>query len=248
MEDPTTLEEYRELTQQQRKQVKKPVLQNILDAIATNNGVDPEANVIDKLDQILNELKEMKEKNLAYDNEVKRLQNVVNNQNKILSAHQRFMEEIDREKRANDLIVLSLPESEEDDKDKFATILRSIDIDPNNVNVSKLTRLGRRDDENSTRNRPLKITLEHRSKRGEILKNAKKLKNLNDGNPLKKVFLKPDVHPEVRKEEKRLYEVFKAEKANKDNAGIDVLYDRKKRIVTRNGQEVDKFRLFSSFH
>ena len=165
MEDPETLEAYRELTPQQRKNVRKPVLQNILDSISTNNGTDPDATVVDKLDQILNELKDMKEKNQNYDNEVKRLQNVVNNQNKILSAQQKFMEELDRDKRANDLIVLSLPENEEDDSEKFSNILRAIDIDPDNVQVSSLTRLGRRDEGNSTRNRPLKVTLEQKSKR-----------------------------------------------------------------------------------
>ena len=179
---------------------------------------------------------------------MKRLQTVVNNQNKILTAQQKFMEELDRDKRANDLIVLSLPENEEDDKEKLSNILRAIDINPDDVQVNNMVRLGIRDENTPTRNRPLKVTMENKMKRGEILKNAKKLKNLADGNPLKKVFLKPDVHPEIRKEEKRLYEVFKAEKVNRDNAGIDVLYDRKKRVVTRNGEEIDRFRLFSSFH
>ena len=64
---------------------------------------------------------------------------------------------------------------------------------------------------------------------------------------MKKVFLKPDVHPEIRKEEKRLYEVFKAEKKNRDNEGMEIVYDRKKRTVTKNGEEVDRFQLFSSF-
>ena len=248
MGEPTTLAEYRELTQQQRKNVKKTAIQNILDAVVTDNGTNPDSNVIEKLDKILEELKDIKEKNLAYDNEVKRLKNVVDNQNKILTAHQRFMEEIDREKRANDLIVLGLPENEEDDKANFAKVLTAININPANVDVVKFTRLGKREEGNLTKNRPLKVSLEQKSKRWDILKNAKKLKDLDEGDPLKKVFLKPDVHPEIRKEEKRLYEVFKAEKANKDNTGIEVLYDRKKRIVTRNGEEVDSFRLFSSFH
>ena len=61
-DDPATLEAYRELTPQQRKAVKKPALQNILDSIATDNGAEPDATVVNKLDQILNELKEIKEK------------------------------------------------------------------------------------------------------------------------------------------------------------------------------------------
>lgn len=61
--------------------------------------------------------------------------------------------------------------------------------------------MGTRDDNISTKNRPLKVKLDMKSKRSEIMKNAKKLKNLDIKNPLKKVFLKPDVHSKIRKEE-----------------------------------------------
>ena len=184
------------------------------------------------------------------DNEVRRLQNVVNDQNKILEKHQSFMEDIDKEKRVNDLIVLGLPENEEEDNLKFANILRKLDIDPEDVEVNKFIRLGKqvRGVSSGRKCRPLKVTLKNKSNRGQILKNAKKLNELEETDPLKKVFLKPDTHPEVRKEEKRLYEVFKTEKANRDNADIEVIYDRKRKVVTRNGEVVDRFRLYSHFH
>jgi hypothetical protein len=82
--------------------------------------------------------------------------------------------------------------------------------------------------------------------RNNVLKNAKKLKDIGEENPLRKVFLKSDVHPKIREEEKRLYEVFKSEKAKRDNVGIEVTYDRKARVVKRNGEEIDRFCLFSS--
>ena len=132
----------------------------------------------------------------------------------------------------------------------FSKILRAIDIDPMNIKISSIRRLGRRDDENREKRRPIKITLEKKGMRTDILRNAKKLGDINeDKNPLKKIYLKPDVHPEIRKEEKRLYEVFKSEKAKPSNAGYEVKYDRKNRVVSVNGEEVDSFRLFSSsFH
>ena len=74
----------------------------------------------------------------------------MNNQNKILSAHQRFME--DKEKRANDLIVLSLPEKGEHDDEEFRKVLRAIDVNPEDINVTKFTRLGKNEEGNARRN------------------------------------------------------------------------------------------------
>ena len=63
----------------------------------------------------------------------------------------------------------------------------------------------------------------------------------------KKVFLKKDQHPDIRQEEKRLYEVFKAERNKPENADKVVVFNRRTRIVTVNGEEIDRFKLFSSF-
>ena len=73
------------------------------------------------------------------------------------------------------------------------------------------------------------------------------LKEQGEGSPYQKIFLKKDTHPEVRKEEKRLYEVFKTEKRKGENADKEVLFNRRTRVVTVNGEEVDRFKLFSSF-
>ena len=83
--------------------------------------------------------------------------------------------------------------------------------------------------------------------RYEILKNSSKLKDQAEGSAYRKIFLKKDVHPDVRAEEKRLYEVFKAEKKKPENVNKDVVFNRKTRVVTVNAEEVDRFKLFSSF-
>ena len=80
-----------------------------------------------------------------------------------------------------------------------------------------------------------------------ILRNASKLKDQGENDPFKRVFLKRDVHPDIRREEKRLYEVFKAERDKPQNVDFDVIFDRKKRVVTVNGEEIDRFKLFTSF-
>ena len=94
-EEPTTLDEYRNMTPQQRKTVRKPALQGILDAIASEDDNVSGGAVVQKLNEILKELKDMKEKNTRYDDEIKRLNDVVNDQNKVLAAQQKFLESIE---------------------------------------------------------------------------------------------------------------------------------------------------------
>ena len=250
MAEPITLAEYKMLTPQQRKNVLKPALQKLLDDMADDENADnttDDGTVMGKLNLIIAELKTIKDKYKTYDDEFTRLNKVVDDQNKILSAQQKFLEDIDAENRGKDLIVLGLKESEGEDRDDFTRVLQAVGVDPNQIKVSSIRRLGRRDEENQDKKRPMKVTFEEKSMRNNILKNAKKLKDLDEENPLKKVFLKPDVHPKIRQEEKRLYEVFKSEKAKRDNVGIPVTYDRKARVVKRNGEEIDRFRLSTSF-
>ena len=79
------------------------------------------------------------------------------------------------------------------------------------------------------------------------MKNAYRLKNQTENIPYQRVYLKRDPNPQVRNEEKRLYEVFKAEKEKPENVEIDVVFDRQTRVVTVNGEEIDRFQLFNYF-
>ena len=243
--DPTTMEEYRALTPQQRKNVRKPALQALIESVAEDNG-DGSGVTQAKLDEILEEVRGIKDKFKKANDEIERLDKIVNDQTKILTAQQKFLENIDSERRGQDLIVLGAIDDGDDDGERFNRILNAIEIQPTAIRIKTMKRLGVIDEQNEERRRPIKVTFESRMMRDNVLKNAKKLKNLEDEDPLKKIFLKPDVHPEVRKEEKRLYDVFKVEKNKPDNADFAVVYDRKKRIVTVNGEEIDRFRLFSS--
>ena len=158
------------------------------------------------------------------------------------------MEDLDSEKRAKHLIVLSLKEDEdESDQDKFNSILDAIGVRREDVKIEGMERLGQVDENRANRTRPLKVTLEQRSMRNSILKNSKNLKEQPEGSQYKRVFLKRDQHPDIRNEEKRLYEVFKAEKNKPENADINVVFDRRARVVTVNNEEVDRFRLGTSF-
>ena len=155
---------------------------------------DPLLVYIQKLDKILDELKDMKEESKRNDAEIKRLNTVINTQSKIIEGQQRFMESLDADKRCRDLIVLGLNETVVSDNDQFTRILRAIDINPEGIRVDNIERLGKvdEDEENERpRRRPLKLTLESCTvSRNSILKNAYKLKDQGNDSPFKRVYLK----------------------------------------------------------
>lgn len=183
-----------------------------------------------------------------YDNQIKQLKDTIKEQGKILSAQQKFMEDTDAEKRSKHMIVLGLKEGEEDDKDRFEGLITTIGIRTDTITIDEMARLGKLDENQDNKKRPLRITFEKTSMRNEVLKNAYKLKDQTIDDPYYRVYLKRDTHPEVRKEEKRLYDVFKSEKDKPENADLPVVFDRKTRVVTCNGEIIDRFKLFSNFH
>ena len=237
-----TLEQYKDLSPVQRKRLKKEDLLNILDESLEGNPIEQ------KLDEILKEIRLVNDKWEKCDKEIKRIDQVVNDHSKILSAQQKFLEGLDAEKRAKHMIVLGLKEDENGtDLDKLNDIITVIGLNPENVKVENIERLGTKDDDQPNKTRPTKVTLESNHMRYQILKNSSKLKDQAEGSVYRRIFLKKDVHPDVRAEEKRLYEVFKAERDKPENVGKDVVFNRKNRVVTVNAEEVDRFKLFSSF-
>lgn len=252
-----TLENYANMNATERNGVLKNDLKTIVDEQLAMLNNDPNTirnlivNTINlAIDNKFAELgfdKRFDELTEHYDNEIKRLNDTVKEQGRVLSAQQKFIEDLDSEKRAKHLIVLGLKEiEEEDDQDRFMGITQTIGVSTEIV-IDDLVRLGNRDENNPNKTRPLKVTFDKPSMRNEILKNAYKLKNQAENDPYHRVYLKRDSHPQVRNEEKRLYEVFKAEKEKPENADIDVVFDRKTRVVSVNGEEIDRFKLFNSF-
>ena len=192
-----TLEAYKQMTPAQRNKINKNDLMELLDETMDEN------NIVTKLDVIINELKLMKDKNESQDIEITRLKGIINDQTKVLSAHQKFMEDLDSEKRGKHLIVLSLKgDGDNSDQNKFLGILDAIGVSRDGVKIEGVERLGQIDENQEHRTRPLKITLENRNMRNNILKNSKILKDQPEGSQYKKVFLKRDQHPDVRNEEK----------------------------------------------
>ena len=141
-----------------------------------------------KLDEIL----EMMRKR---DNEVEGLTSRVDNlekENKDLretvNQQQRFMEMLDAEKRACNLIVMGVPESPKTltmegesaktDNEKVKMVFKKVVDD--DLDIQSITRLGALDASDPEKCRPTKIVLASPAPRKDILDNTKKLKAAGD--------------------------------------------------------------------
>ena len=162
-----------------------------------------------------------------------------------LLQHQRYLESIESEKRAANIIVMGVceggdlthnGETARDDKDKCDMILKHIGcVAP----ILSTTRIGKQPAD-PNRNRPIKVQLVSADVRSTVLSNSKKLKEAPD--PLKKVYIKKDQHPVVRRELNRLYDVVKSERGKAGNQGRTVEFDKEHRCVTVDGEVIDRFR------
>ena len=252
---PISLDQFKEMNKSQRGKVSKPEMELLLTQLAENNdeGGNPNADVLKELREIKKELKEIKDlKVTVEDHEAKitNLQNEVKNLKDAVIAQQKFWEETDKEKRCKKLIFLGIEENQTEDNIKVGNLLQYLQIS-GEVEIDEVKRLGRiresEDEGDVTHKRPLLVEVKSREMRNNVLKHARNLKDVEDGNWMKTVFIKADEHPEVRKEMKRLNDVFKDEKKKAENTGLEIKFDRKARKVTRNGETIDSFRVLSLF-
>ena len=92
----------------------------------------------------------------------------------------------------------------------------------------------------SARPRVLRVKLKHAHERIQIAQNSKLLKD--KPTPWNKVYVKKDVHPQIRKEFARLKNVEKFEKEKPENHLRVVTHDSSTRSVLVDGHVVDKLR------
>ena len=161
----------------------------------------------------------------------------------MLLQHQKYLESCEATKRASNIIITGVPETDmhvddavySSDENKVRCVLDGIHQEA--VEFQECSRLGQAA---TTHARPLKVKLRNSQDRPTILANSKHLKNKNP--PLNKVYVKKDVHPMVRKEFARLRRVEKEEKDKPENQGRSVKYDAETRCVLIDGIIIDKFR------
>ena len=92
---------------------------------------------------------------------------------------------------------------------------------------------------NPTKKRPVLVVVDNERQRNGILRQARYLKSTPG--PLSSVYVKKDAHPAVRKEMARLRSREREEKAKPENAGVNIVYDWKKRVLLRDGNVIDRF-------
>ena len=161
-----------------------------------------------------------------------------------VAEQQRFLSRLDAEKRSMNVIITGVPEAPlemgtstvESDARKIEKIFEEIGC--SNIAPAKIERLGQPTDTNQKR--PLKVTVNSSKQKSDILSRAKNLKSATC-NVLKRVFIKMDTNPMVRKELARLREVVKRERAKPENIGKKIHMDYKQRKVFVNNVEIDRF-------
>ena len=238
----------KELRKLQRNQLKGVNKDEIIDAIlAAEDDAAVSARQDSKLDQIVKELEELRTIISSQENsakvQIKELTDVIKKQSEVILQHQLFLEQLDRKNRENNLVLFGIPDEQSafdggtSEEDKIQKVLGIVEADSDAV-VRSHRMLGRPDQVNNNRPRPVLIRVDSKFIRDKVLEKAKKLKDLND--PFKKVYIKKDSHPEVRKEWKRLRDAEEAETRN--NVGCDIRLDFKQRVLYKDGCIIDKWR------
>lgn len=159
----------------------------------------------------------------------------------IILSQQRFLEKIDYENRGRNLIVTGLSEttplkvddlSADSDAERVKIIFQAIGC--GTEEPVDIVRIGK----GELGNRPLKITVNSIKRRNEIIANSSSLK---DKPSLSKIFLRRDTHPAIRTEWRRLTKAFKDEKNKPENSGCNIIFDKKEKVITRDGVVIDKW-------
>ena len=168
-----------------------------------------------------------------------------------MMQHQRFLESLDARQRHGNLILTGLSEhsplvdghiSVDDDSGKMDLILEKIGAP--DVIIESVQRLGKPPTGTSgvgePRSRALKVKLSRAMDQKQVLDKAKKLKEAGD--TFAKIFIKRDMHPQVRREMNRIRQAEKAEKDKAENTGRTVFYDPDLRTLSVDNVIIDRFK------
>jgi TolA-binding protein len=205
----------------------------------------------DRMTAILDEMKQMREtqeRMVVALGKIKRLERELDSvkqentemrqqltrQEETIMRQQTFLERIDQRERAENLIIVGIPENQEADDDKVREILAKIKgNDGTPPNVKKIKRIGTQE---AGKTRAILITVDNEDERNEIAKKAKSTAGLGG------IRVKKDCHPAVRAEWTRLFGVKEAEETKAENEGKSVAINFKKRCVTIDGRVIDTWR------
>ena len=217
--------------------------QTAADETATSAGnSDNETNKL--LGEILSEVKKFNTERESVKAELQELKATNELLLDAVTQQQRFLEELDSDRRAKNLIVIGVPENDlavngttaSTDREKINLVFGAINC--GNPNIVSIQRLGK---VNPERARPLKVVLSSAEERQDTIASASKLSE-STIKVLKEMKIKKDVHPAIRKEFGRLFESERNEKAKPENAGKDVVFDKRRRLLLVDGEVVDRYK------
>ena len=233
-----------ELRKMQRHQLNKVNKDELIESIlAAGQEVEGLPSIMNKIDEVIKEMDSLKALVISpqsvINKKIASLESKVEKQSEIIVKQQLFLEALDRKEREANLVVLGVPDYEEDfdgassDESKLSKIWTKIGV--GDV-ITTHRRLGQR---NTQRSRPILVTLQDKNERENILDRAKHLKT--SGELSKKIYVKKDIHPSVRKEWERLRSVEKTEKERPENVGCVVRLDTRERKVYRDNIVIDSW-------
>ena len=171
---------------------------------------------IESLKQIiLNLQKEVRAQNISTNNRTRDMENnegEENNQLEIIREEMRESQE--KEKKKNNLILFNVPESVEqrnesrieDDKKwckKVFSRREGLGLEIQDEDVIEVIRLGKRQELENSKPRPLLVKMYSAGIKWHVIKNAKKLKNSSEED-VKKIFIVPDLTEKEREKDREL--------------------------------------------
>ena len=243
-----------ELRQLDRSQISRITKDDLINAILTPVSTD-NASIEGKLAELIAEIREqrteIRELKQSFADTEARLNSRINDlesqakvRDDLLKNQQDFCESVDRELRETKLVILGVPDENESldgattEDTKLAKVWDAVGESP--VVVSH-KRLGRPDGQ---RRRPILVKVTTGAERDNILSKSRRLKE--DGrDEVKKIFIKRDEHPAIRREWNRLRAVVRSELAKPENSGCNIRLDVKQRKVYKDESVIDSWRMFS---
>ena len=172
-------------------------------------GAEERKLLSERIDKLEGKTKQVKEKVVVMEREIETgMEQAVKDIREEVVSDKKESEEI-----ANNIVIYGLKESEkedgkerkEEDKEKVEKILRDIEVEVDEAMEVKW-RAGKKSDD-PNKQRPLIVKMENEEKKEKVLRNARKMKGMNEW---AKVFIQPDLtyrqRVEARKQEERLKE------------------------------------------
>ena len=240
---PATLLDLRGMSKTQLDNVsKKDMITCILSASDTDIGT------LTRVEARLNDVQQscitIRQENAARDkvneDRINAMQVKIDKQSEIIMKQQLYLEAADRKDRETNLIVLGVPEDgtvidgANNDNEKLDKIWGKVNDQSVRI-FSK--RLGKTIQ--TGKMRPILVRVTSKEVRDNLLEKTKELKDA--GEVYKKIYIKKDVHPAVRKEWARLRESERLEKEKPENNGATIRLDTRERKLYRDDTVIDSW-------